>query len=68
MDGLSSHGLLVPDGAREEMRNPHIIDGPNDEHAISSKYSLYTLANIGENWDPIARPFSCCYMSDSTPK
>ena len=43
------------------------IDGFNvvNLNAISSKYSMYTLVNTGDNGDIIARPFSCWYMSDS---
>ena len=45
-------------------------DGFNDvdPNAISSKYSMYMLANFGDNGDPIASPSSCRYMSDPIPK
>ena len=35
-----------------------------DPNAISSKYSMYTLANTGNNGDPIGSPSSCRYMLD----
>ena len=46
------------------------IDGFSDVefNTISLKYSMYTLANTGDNEDPIARPSSCWYISDSIPK
>ena len=42
------------------------IDGFSevDPNAISSKYSMYMLANTGNNGEPIISPFSCCYISD----
>ena len=35
-----------------------------DPNAIFSKYSMYMLANTGDNGDPIASPSSCQYMLD----
>ena len=35
-----------------------------DPNAISSKYSIYTLANTGNNGDPITSP-SCRYILNS---
>ena len=37
------------------------IDGYSDvdPNAISSKYSIYVLANTGDNGEPIASPSSC---------
>ena len=42
------------------------IDGFSDvdPNAISSKYSMYLLANTGDNGEPIASPSSCRYTSD----
>ena len=42
------------------------IDGFSDvdPNAISSKYSMYMLANTGDNAEPIAIPSSCRYISD----
>ena len=39
-----------------------------DTNAISSKYSMYMLANSGENGSPIASPSYCQYTSDPIPK
>ena len=41
------------------------IDGFSDvdPNAISSKYSMYMLANTGDNGEPIASPSSCRYIS-----
>ena len=46
------------------------IDGFSDVdlNAISSKYSMNALANTEDNGDPITRPSSSWYMSDSIPK
>ena len=46
------------------------IDGLSniDPNAISSKYSMYMLANTGDSGDPIASPPFCWYMSDPIPK
>ena len=46
------------------------IDGFSDvdPNAISSKYSMYMLANTGDNGEPIASPSSYRYISDSIPK
>ena len=45
------------------------IDGYSDvdHNAISLKYSMYMLANTGDNGKPIASP-SCQYISDPIPK
>ena len=45
------------------------IDGFNDvdPYAISSKYSMYMLANTGDNGEHKASP-SCRYISDPIPK
>ena len=45
------------------------IDGFSDvdPNVISSKYSMYMLANTGDNGEPIASPSSCRYISDPTP-
>ena len=45
------------------------IDGFSgvDPNAISSKYSMYMLANTGDNGEPIASP-SCWNISDPIPK
>ena len=45
------------------------IDGFSDAdpNGISSKYSMYILANTGDNGEPIASP-SCRYISDPFPK
>ena len=42
------------------------IDGFSDvdPNAVSSKYSMYMLANTGDNGEPIASPSSCQYISD----
>ena len=44
------------------------IDGFSDvdPNGISSKYSMYMLANTGDNSVPIASP-SCRYMHDPIP-
>ena len=49
--------------------DPSHIDGFSDidPNAISSKYSMYMLANAGDNDEPIASPSSCRYISDPTP-
>ena len=39
-----------------------------DPNAISSKYSMYMLANTGDNGEPIASPSSCRNKSDPIPK
>ena len=39
-----------------------------DPNAISSKYSMYMLANTGDNGESIASPSSCRYISDPIPK
>ena len=39
-----------------------------DSNAISSKYSMYTLTNTGDNGERIASPCSCRYISDPIPK
>ena len=46
------------------------IDGFSDvdPNAISSKYSMYMLANNGDNGEPITSPSSCWYISDPIPK
>ena len=48
------------------------IDGSSDVdiNVISSKYSIYTLANNGDNGDPIARPLLAviCQTPFSTQK
>ena len=46
------------------------IDGFSDvdPNTISSKYSMYMLANTGDNGEPIASPSSCRYISDPIPK
>ena len=47
-----------------------LIDGFSDvdPNAISSKYSMYMLANTGDYGEPIASPSSCRYISDPIPK
>ena len=35
-----------------------------DPKAYSSKYSMYMLANTGDNGERIASPSSCRYISD----
>ena len=42
------------------------IDGFDDvdPNAISSKYSMYMIANTGDHGEPIASPSSCRYISD----
>ena len=42
------------------------IDGFRDvdPNAISSKYSMYMLADTGDNDEPDANPSSCRYISD----
>ena len=46
------------------------IDGFNDvDHiTISSKYSMYMLANTGDNAEPKDSSPSCQYISDPIPK
>ena len=46
------------------------IDSFNDvdPNAISSKYSMYMLANTSDNGEPKASPSSCQYISDPIPK
>ena len=46
------------------------IDGFSDvdPNAISSKYSMYMLANTGNNGEPLASLSSCRYISDPIPK
>ena len=46
------------------------IDGFNDvdPNDISSKYSMYMLANTSDNGEPIASPSSSRYISDPIPK
>ena len=46
------------------------IDGFSDvdPNAISSKYSMYMLANTGDNVEPRASPSSCRYILDPIPK
>ena len=39
-----------------------------DPNAISSKYSMYMLANTGDNGETIASPSSSRYISDPIPK
>ena len=38
-----------------------------DPNTISSKYSMYILANTDDNGDSITSPSSCSYMSDPIP-
>ena len=38
--------------------------GDVDPNAISSKYPMYMLANIGDNGDAIASPPPCRYVSN----
>ena len=46
------------------------IDGFSDvdPNAISSKYSMYMLANTGEKGEPITNPSSWQYIWDPIPK
>ena len=44
------------------------VFGDEDPNAISSKYPMYMLANLGDNGEPIASPSSCWYISDPIPK
>ena len=39
-----------------------------DSNTISLKYSMYMLANTGDNSEPIASPSSYRYISDPIPK
>ena len=59
-------------GQRRNISSTYLshIDGFCDVelNAISLNYSMYTLVNTGDNGDPIARPSSCWYMSDSIGK
>ena len=61
---MSEH---LPDEAREWMSSTYLshIDGFSDvdPNAISSKYSMYMLANTGNNGEPITSPSSCQYIS-----
>ena len=47
---------------------PHDGIGDVDPNAISSKYSIYMLANTGDNGEPRASPSSFRYISDPIPK
>ena len=73
MVGLSSRDQVIsehlPDEAREWMCHLSHIDGFSDvdPNAISSKYSMYMLANTGDNSEPIARS-SCRCISDPISK
>ena len=46
------------------------IDGFSDvdPKAISSKYSVYMLANTSDNGEPIGSPSSCRYISNPNPE
>ena len=46
----------------------HIDDFSDvDPNAISSKYSMYMLADTGDKGEPIANPSSCQYISNPIP-
>ena len=55
-------------GQRMNMSSTYLshIDGFSDvdPNAISLKYSMYILANTGDNGEPIASPSSCQHTSD----